>query len=64
MWSALTSEATSIYYVKYTVKYISAFNELVQLSFMFEDIAIEFQKKLLGMGCTAWIEVERENIEE
>jgi len=48
--------------VKYTVKYISVINEVIQLSFMFEDIACQFQQKLLAMGCVAWIEIEEDEI--
>jgi hypothetical protein len=31
---------------------------------MFEDIAYEFQEKLLSMGCVAWIEPKRERDEK
>jgi hypothetical protein len=50
--------------VKYTVKYVSIINEVIQISFMFGDIAYEFQQKLLSMGCVAWVEIEEDELEE
>lgn len=50
--------------MKYTVKYVSVINEVIELNFIFEDIAREFQQKLLAMNCVAWIEVKEEEPEE
>ena len=50
--------------MKYTVKYVSVINEVIELSFIFEEIAREFQQKLLAMNCVAWIEIKEEDLEE
>ena len=50
--------------MKYTVKYVSVINEVIQISFMFEDIAYQFQQKLLAMGCVAWVEAEKDGLKE
>jgi len=50
--------------VRYIVKYVSVIDEVIEVSFMFEDIANEFQERLLAMNCVAWIEYKRVSKEE